>query len=450
MKWFVWSICIFFAFTSTVWAEEHEGGEEAEEAPQSEILDLAKAQQLALKGNPSLGAAQARIEQAKARIDQAMAADKPSIDAVASLGGQANTDTFVGSSSLGLQASWLLFDGHARKFQQEQAQYGEQSSREAKRNSQRLLLAAVADAFFNLQLARNSIEIAKSDQDFYKKQLSDAQHRFEAGTGAWGDILNIRVQVNAAQSAVIAGERDYEFALSGVAALLAVPDDLLAAHELAPLEAIPEHSELNEEVTDLVQEALVTRPDLKRLSWQLKAADAGIQQAGAVNSPRLQLRGQMGSRSQSRIIPERDDLGVELGLNLSWNLYSGGATQAALAEARQAKREARYGTADLANSIEHEVRQAYTLLRAAKKQVQLQQDSVNLVKENRELARDEYEVGSTSLVRLNEAQRDLTSTSGRLAQALVGFHQARHRLLAAMGKNTESFGLLLEGEIPVP
>jgi outer membrane protein TolC len=437
---------MFFVFSSMVWAEEQEG---FEEASQVEILDLASVQRLALKGNPSLGAAQARIEQAKARIDQLIAAQRPSLDAVASLGGQANTDKFVESSSFGLQASWLLFDGHARRLQQEQAQYGEQSSREAKRNSQRLLLAAVADAFFNLQLARNSIEISQSDQDFYAKQLSDAQHRFEAGTGAWGDILNIRVQVNAGKNAVIAGERDYEAALYGLAALLAVPETLLAAQDLAPLEEIPEHSEVQEDLDTLIQEALVKRPDMKRLSWQLKAADAGIRQSEALDSPRLQLKGQMGSSSQARLIPEKDDLGLGLSLNLSWNLYSGGAHQAARAEAWQAKRETQYGAADLANGIKHEVQQAYTLLRAAKKQVHLQQDSVALVTENRKLAQDEYESGSTSLVRLNEAQRDLTSTYGRLAQALVGFHQARHRLLAAMGKNIQAFENLLDADQPL-
>jgi hypothetical protein len=36
---------------------------------------------------------------------------------------------------------------------------------------------------------------------------------------------------------------------------------------------------------------------------------------------------------------------------------------------------------------------------------------------------------------LNEAQRDLTTTHGRLAQAQVAWQRARERLLAATGRN---------------
>ena len=86
-----------------------------------------------------------------------------------------------------------------------------------------------------------------------------------------------------------------------------------------------------------------------------------------------------------------------------------------------------------------EVRQDVALLAAAREQVRLQRESVDLVEQNRELAQSEYEAGSASLVRLNEAQRDLTTTYGRLAQALVGYHLARQRLLSATGRNLVPF-----------
>ncbi len=124
--------------------------------------------------------------------------------------------------------------------------------------------------------------------------------------------------------------------------------------------------------------------------------------------------------------------------------------KAAVAQARQAKRAAVYDHADLRNSIAAEVRQNIAQLKAARNQVHLQRKTVELVKENRELAESEYEAGAASLVRLNEAQRDLTATYGRLAQALVGYHQARHRLLAAVGRNLEPFSDLLEAKIAEP
>jgi outer membrane protein TolC len=347
-----------------------------------------------------------------------------------------------GSSELGLQASWLLFDGYARKFQQEQARQSENASAADKLNSQRLLIASVADAFFNAQLAKASVAIAAADQDFYEKQLADAEHRRDAGTGSEGDVLNIKVQLNAAKNSLIVSQRDYEAAKYGLAALLGL-DSVLPAADLAPLERECSPSGLGEEHEALIKEALAGRPDLKGMEMQIKAAEAAVGLAEAEDWPKVQLAGQAGSRSQSDLAPEEDDLGASLTLSLSYTLYSGGAVEAAQAEARQAKREVSHSLTNLRNSIAAEVRQNVTQLAAAREQVRLQEESVKLVEENRKLAESEYEAGASTLIRLNEAQRDLTATQGRQAQALVGCQQARHRLLAAVGKNLEPFAALL-------
>jgi outer membrane protein TolC len=56
------------------------------------------------------------------------------------------------------------------------------------------------------------------------------------------------------------------------------------------------------------------------------------------------------------------------------------------------------------------------------------------VRENRDLVEKEYQAGQASLVRLNEAQRDLNRAQGRLALALVGLRQALKNLDASTGR----------------
>ena len=148
------------------------------------ILDLQTAQRIALKDNPGIHAATDRIEQAKARVKQAMAAWWPSIDLNGSLSrtrrsdyqfeqlnlypassGQ-SIDRTYDSSSAAIQATWVLFDGFARSFQQKQQQLGEQSTEQARRNSQRLLLSAVAEAFFNAQLTQTKVKSTEGEIAF--------------------------------------------------------------------------------------------------------------------------------------------------------------------------------------------------------------------------------------------------------------------------------------------
>ena len=454
MKQVLFILLISCLLTTVAWS-----GEEQEPAGPDfsgiEVLDLETAQRIALKGNPGIVAAGARLEQARARVKQAVAAWWPSLDVtataartrrsdsgyeLANLPSQ-STDRTYNSSAAGLQATWVLFDGFFRSFKQEQTEFGEKSWAAARRDSQRLLVTAVAEAFLNAQLAQTKVKIAEADKKFYTKQLLDANNRFEVGTGSWGDVLNIKVQLNSARTSSMFGKREYEAAGYGLAALLGVSDSIFPdTVRLAELDKDFKPTEVGEDdAQTLIDEALAARPDIHKLAMQVSEAEAVTGQAKAAFWPRVELGGTVNGAQQGDVVVTGDDFGNAVSLNAAWNLFSGGADKARLFEARQKKREISYSLADLRNRVASEVRQDIALLAAAREQVRLQRESVGLVEENRQLAESEYEAGSASLVRLNEAQRDLTTTYGRLAQSLVGYHLARQRLLAATGRNLLPF-----------
>lgn len=158
-----------------------------------EVLNLRTAQEIALAGNPDMVSAQARIEQARARVSQAVAAWWPSVDligvgrqerlsdsayeasqALASVYGT-SADRTNDNFSTGLQATWMLFDGFFRNFNEKKARYDEEANISGLLNSQRLLVVSVAEAFLNAQLAQTNVDIAKADKAFYTRQLEDAR-----------------------------------------------------------------------------------------------------------------------------------------------------------------------------------------------------------------------------------------------------------------------------------
>jgi outer membrane protein TolC len=189
----------------------------------------------------------------------------------------------------------------------------------------------------------------------------------------------------------------------------------------------------------LIKDALAARPDVRRLEMVVKQAEAATGIARAPFYPKVQIAGGMqGSNEGLEGGLSGKDFGNSVGVNMSWNLYAGSGDKARLFEAEQAKREATYTLAGLRNTVASEIRQDLALLAAAQEQVRLQRETVKLVQENRDLAKNEYDAGSASLVRLNEAQRDLTTTHSRLAQALVSYQLASQRLLSATGKNLAS------------
>ncbi len=430
----------------------------APDLSQIKTLDLRTAQSIALAGNPDIDAARMRIEQARARVRQATAAWWPSLDlsasgtqqrlsdtsyqynqALATLYGS-STDQTVETYGTGLQATWVLFDGFYRTFKEQQAAYDEQSTAAALVDSRRLLVTAVAEAFLNAQLAQTNIDISQADQAFYLRQLEDAQNRYDVGAGPWGDVLNIKVQLNSAKTSLMLNQREFEAAGYGLAALMGLADAQFPRQiRLEPLNKKTVTKGPSAPTETLIKEAMAQRPDIRRLEMIVKQAEASTGLAKAPFYPKLQIAGAVEGAREDDPGFSSDDIGSTIALNMSWNLYAGGGDKARLIEAEQAKREAAYTLAGLRNSVAAEVRQDIALLAAAQEQVALQRDTVKLVEENRDLAKNEYEAGESSLVRLNEAQRDLTTTYGRLAQALVSYQRALHRLLSATGRNLADF-----------
>lgn len=419
-----------------------------------EELDLVTAQQIALAGNPTMHAAMARVEQARARVRQAAAAWWPSIDLTASTGFRRMSDSeWEGAQALarlsgqsadrtnedtsaGLQASLVLFNGFYRKFNEQQARLGEESAGAARVDAQRLLAVAVAEAFLNAQLAQTNVDISQADSDFYNQQLRDAENRYEVGAGPWGDVLNIKVQLNSAKTNLLLAGREYEAAGYGLAALLGLPDAVLPSHvRMKPLDRDLAVSSDPIKTDQLIEEALGLRPDIERLILNVQEAESAVGKAESHYYPTIQLTGAANGARQGDVSLTGGDFGNSIILYLSWNIFAGGANKAGVFEAEQARRELNYTLLNLRNQVASEVRQSVAYLEAAREQVLLQRESVKLVEENRDLAKNEYEAGEASLVRLNEAQRDLTATYGRLAQALVAFCRAQQRLMAATGRN---------------
>ncbi|MBR9982213.1 MAG: TolC family protein, partial [Desulfatitalea sp.] len=223
-------------------AEQHQPTHAALE--RIDVLDLETAARIALAENPSLAAAQARVEQAGQIVRQAQAGYWPQVDlsagvsrielserdlapqrALGLLRQPPTTDVKNPEDyyQAGLNASWLVFDGFARRFQLAAARYGEQATGAARYDAQRLLLSAVTFAYLQAQLAQENIAVAVADEAFNQRLLTEARLRYDVGAGPLSDTLNFQVRGNTAQSRRIQEERAYKASLISLASLLGVP-----------------------------------------------------------------------------------------------------------------------------------------------------------------------------------------------------------------------------------
>jgi outer membrane protein TolC len=136
-----------------------------------------------------------------------------------------------------------------------------------------------------------------------------------------------------------------------------------------------------------------------------------------------------------------DDFGNRIQLGLTYNLFEGGFTKAKVRENRQRKVELERQLEELTLSATADIRSSAALVVSAQTQVVLQRENVDLVERTRDLVEKEYNAGQGSLVRLNEAQRDVTTTQSNLALALVALRQAWVELETRTGNILVTYGM---------
>ena len=427
------------------------------------LLDLDTACRLALVANPSLAAARARVAQAEQRLLQTRSQYWPRLDANAAgnrvwlsdrsyeqqllqarlFDPNAQIDDPDNIFDAGLYATWVAFDGFARKFRVAQAQFGLVRSQAGSREARRLILAAVARAYYSALLAQESIAIAEADDRFNRRQLEDAQARYQVGVGPLSDTLNFKVRVNSAQSFLIEARRAWETSLYTLAAVLGLENVKLSpALRLTPLASETAADMAIPDTALAVALAAENRPDVAQAQWAVQQSKAAVKVAQAGYYPSVNLMaGVNGSRQEDPSF-ESEEFGSAIGLELNYNLFAGGLDRARVGEARAARREIESELDRLQIRVSADVRTAIARVIEAQKQVRLQTENAALVTQNRDLVALEFKSGEGTLVRLNEAQRDLNTARGRLAQARVALRQAWFDLKVETGEILSDYAQL--------
>ena len=424
------------------------------------MLDLRTAEQIALAGNPTIAAAEARVQQAEERISQARSAYWPRLDANAgatrvwlseneyqeNLGTAqifnplATIDDPSDHYQADLTLSWLVFNGFARSLNSKAAGYGRDQLAYSREDTKRILLLSVASAYLAAQLALENITITHADEKFFRDRYAEAKVRREVGTGSLSDQLNFEVRVNAAISDRIKAERVYEAARYSLAALLGIEYASLPDHvSLAELHKETPDEMNHPDAVNLIAYAYEHRPDLLQQDVAVKTAQVETKIAKSGFWPTINLSGSVAGDRDEDYYFEGDDFGNTVGIYLTYNLFAGGLDRAKTREARQKEVESIKTYENKQLSVAADIRESIADLRAAQDQLLLLRSNAELLKQNRDLAEKEYNAGQGSLVRLNEAQRDLTTAMNSLALALVSMRQAWYALEAETGRILEYF-----------
>lgn len=163
----------------------------------------------------------------------------------------------------------------------------------------------------------------------------------------------------------------------------------------------------------------------------LRAADEDVAGAVAQLRPVLQW---VASHNVSRTEGSTTSRSTSLGLQAEVTLYDWGRSQLAINSAKEQVLATRQALVGVEQNVLLASAQAFFDVRQATEQVALQQNSVRLVGQERQAARDRFEVGEITVTDVSLADARLAATQASLASAEGQLEVAREGYLAATGR----------------
>jgi outer membrane protein TolC len=290
----------------------------------------------------------------------------------------------------------------------------------------------VDTAFLQILLSREEYRIAQADEKFSREQLAVAQKRRDSGKGTEADVLNFQVRVRAAQAGVVLARGTLDTARVVLAELMGLPEARLEPSVVLPPLADEAGRALTPPDEGLwLDTAYQYRPDLAQRKHLVRAAEENVRAVQGQFSPAVTLSGSYGFENQSNIAYGKEDQASAMAIEVNWQLFTGGFRTSQLRRFREDLREAQARLDRVRLTVASDVRQAIIAVRNAQEEVLLQRLALEAATENRRIISAQYAAGKSSLVRVNEAQRDYVRADGDLTTARIRLRRAWSNLYAA-------------------
>jgi len=302
--------------------------------------DLLEVYRLAQANDASYQIARYQLDAARQAAPQARSALGPQVGLSAEVGLSENNDDGRGSlrsDSVGISLTQPLYDRGARRDVQRADLTVSRAEADFSAAGQDLMLR-VAERYFAVLHAQDSLQFARSEKEAIARQLDQAERRFEVGLIAVTDVKEAQAQYDLAVAREITAENTLASAREVLHLTTGEP-----VGELAPLrEDSPLPPPVPEDIDAWVQTAQNNSLALRAARLAAREAAQVVEISRSGRYPNLDLVASYAKVDSEN--PFSDGEGGSLSLRLSYSLYNAGSVDSqvarALANARVADEQA--------------------------------------------------------------------------------------------------------------
>lgn len=401
-------------------------------------LDLEQAYQQALKNDPQWAAINNQYWSDSLKVELSHGALKPTVGLSAAVNTN-KVDPESGASynytgtQLALQLRQPLYRADLWKAYSKAQALNSVNEANLRQKLQEQV-QRVSEAYFNVLRAEETLGASKSEEAALKRQLEQAQKRFDVGLIAKTDVLEAQAQLDGATASRISQEVGLASAREVLASIIGGDASQLSGLRADFIVTAPQPSNPN----DWVKLAQDKNPQLASARFNYEAAQQAVAEQRSAYRPTIDLVASLSNRDNGNTLPASANNGSQMtaGLELQWPLYTGGRTATAIKQASFASDAARDQVTSIERQLTAQTRTAYLNASADSYRVAARQQAVKSSEAALAATKAGYDVGTRNIVDVLLAERNVYAAKRDHANSRYDYVINTLKLRSASGQLT--------------
>jgi outer membrane protein TolC len=248
----------------------------------------------------------------------------------------------------------------------------------------------------------------------------------QSGTSPKIDVTRSGVQLHTEQYNLSIAKNNYDIAKLTLSRAIGLP--LGQSFDLA--DKLP-YADLNPQtVDDALASAYKTRSDFRAALNTEKAAEQQLSSVRGERYPVLATNGDYGVEGTT-FAHSHGAFTVQTGVSVP--VFTGGRIKGDITEAEANLRQRKAEAENLRGQVDYDVRTAYLNLQAAKEQVAVATQNIDLANENLSRSQERFAAGVTDSVEVVQAQQSLAGANDQYINSLYSHNLSKLQLARALG-----------------
>lgn len=291
----------------------------------------------------------------------------------------------------------------------------------------------VKDAYYGVLLSKSSLKVLEQSHKNALETLKNIENSYKQGVVSEYDFIRAQVNVNNLNPILINAKNGVDLAIMQLRMILSLPaEQNIETQET--LESFNKNISLFSQIDK--ETALTQNSDLKILDYNITALENQLKLINTQHLPMLSASGNYIYQTQSEDFNFKEYNWVSsasIGLQLTVPLFSGMQKVNQAKQVKMAIKGLQLQREYAKDGINLQIQAAINQMKAAKEQLNVNKDAIKQAERGYEIAKVRYQVGSGTILELNDSELSLTQSSLNYQQSIYNFLSAQANVEKIMG-----------------